>query len=164
MCSHSSHWDSIQHPQNTCVHPGLLLSEHSEASLSHPHAVIGIRVTQFCSPSLPYESKDQYRDTVIYQMLSCWVAGCRRKRGGMPPTFKVILQGWIVPRGTKEPTCWCKRHKEMQPPSLGREDPPEEEGMAICSSILAWRIPMDRGAWGTYSPRGRRQLGMTEAT
>ena len=22
-----------------------------------------------------------------------------------------------------------------------------EEGMAICSSILAWRIPMDRGAW-----------------
>ena len=22
-----------------------------------------------------------------------------------------------------------------------------EEGMATCSSILAWRIPMDRGAW-----------------
>jgi len=22
-----------------------------------------------------------------------------------------------------------------------------EKGMAICSSILAWRIPMDRGAW-----------------
>ena len=30
--------------------------------------------------------------------------------------------------------------------SLGREDP-LEEGMAIHSSILAWRIPMDRGAW-----------------
>ena len=30
--------------------------------------------------------------------------------------------------------------------SLGREDPPEEE-MATGSSILAWRIPMDRGAW-----------------
>ena len=29
---------------------------------------------------------------------------------------------------------------------LGREDP-LEEGMAIQSSILAWRIPMDRGAW-----------------
>ena len=30
--------------------------------------------------------------------------------------------------------------------SLGQEDPPEE-GMASHSSILAWRIPMDRGAW-----------------
>ena len=28
----------------------------------------------------------------------------------------------------------------------GREDPPEE-GMATHSSILAWRIHMDRGAW-----------------
>ena len=31
-------------------------------------------------------------------------------------------------------------------PSLGWEDP-LEEGMATHSSILAWRIPMDRGAW-----------------
>ena len=30
--------------------------------------------------------------------------------------------------------------------SLGWEDPPEE-GIATHSSILAWRIPMDRGAW-----------------
>ena len=30
--------------------------------------------------------------------------------------------------------------------SLGWEDPLEEE-MATHSSILAWRIPMDRGAW-----------------
>ena len=30
--------------------------------------------------------------------------------------------------------------------SLGREDPLEKE-MASHSSILAWRIPMDRGAW-----------------
>ena len=30
--------------------------------------------------------------------------------------------------------------------SLGWEDP-LEEGMAIHSSILAWRIPMDRGTW-----------------
>ena len=29
---------------------------------------------------------------------------------------------------------------------LGWEDPPEE-GMATHSSILIWRIPMDRGAW-----------------
>ena len=31
--------------------------------------------------------------------------------------------------------------------SLGWEDP-LEEGMATHSSILAWRIPMGRGAWG----------------
>ena len=30
--------------------------------------------------------------------------------------------------------------------SLGWEDP-LEGGMATHSSILAWRIPMDRGAW-----------------
>ena len=29
---------------------------------------------------------------------------------------------------------------------LGQEDP-LEEGMAAYSSILAWRVPMDRGAW-----------------
>ena len=37
----------------------------------------------------------------------------------------------------------------MQEPrvqSLGQEDP-LEEGMATHSSILAWRIPMDRGPW-----------------
>ena len=30
--------------------------------------------------------------------------------------------------------------------SLGREDP-LEKGMATHSSILAWKIPIDRGAW-----------------
>ena len=30
--------------------------------------------------------------------------------------------------------------------SLSQEDPPEE-AMATHSSVLAWRIPMDRGAW-----------------
>ena len=30
--------------------------------------------------------------------------------------------------------------------SLGQEDPLEEE-MTTPSSILAWKIPMDRGAW-----------------
>ena len=35
---------------------------------------------------------------------------------------------------------------ETQVQPLGWEDP-LEEGMATHSSILAWRIPMDRGAW-----------------
>ena len=35
---------------------------------------------------------------------------------------------------------------ETQVRSLGREDPLEKE-MATHSSILAWRVPMDKGAW-----------------
>ena len=46
--------------------------------------------------------------------------------------------------------------------SLGWEDP-LEEGMATHSSVLAWRLAMDRGAWwATYSPRGCRESDTTE--
>ena len=36
--------------------------------------------------------------------------------------------------------------QELQLPSLGGEDP-LEEGVATHSRVLAWRIPMDGGAW-----------------
>ena len=36
--------------------------------------------------------------------------------------------------------------QERQVRSLGQEDPLEEE-MATHSGILAWKNPMDRGAW-----------------
>ena len=36
--------------------------------------------------------------------------------------------------------------QETQVQFLGRENP-LEEGKATHSSILSWRIPMDRGAW-----------------
>ena len=36
--------------------------------------------------------------------------------------------------------------QETQFRSLGWEDPPEKD-MATHFSVLAWRIPMDRGAW-----------------
>ena len=36
--------------------------------------------------------------------------------------------------------------QETRVRSLGREDP-LEKGMAVPSSIFAWRIPTDRGAW-----------------
>ena len=39
--------------------------------------------------------------------------------------------------------------------SLGWEDP-LEEGKAMYSSILAWRIPMGRGAWGLQSIGSQR--------
>ena len=44
--------------------------------------------------------------------------------------------------------------------SLGWEDP-LEEGMATHSSILAWRIPMDRGTWQA-TVHGVTELDMTE--
>ena len=46
-------------------------------------------------------------------------------------------------------------------PSLGQEDP-FEENLAIHSSIRAWRIPMDRGAWEAYSPCGAKEFDTTE--
>ena len=50
--------------------------------------------------------------------------------------------GFLVAQTVKNlPATW-----EMWVPSLGWEDP-LEEGMATHSSILAWRIPMDRGVW-----------------
>ena len=44
--------------------------------------------------------------------------------------------------------------------SLGWEDP-LEEGTATNSSILVWRIPMDRGAWWAAVHRVT-ELDMTE--
>ena len=48
------------------------------------------------------------------------------------------------------PTMWEPLETWVR--SLGREDP-LEEGMATHSSILAWRIPMDRGAWQAIDHR-----------
>ena len=45
--------------------------------------------------------------------------------------------------------------------SLGQEEP-LEEGMATHSSILAWRIPMDRGAWRATVHGGRKESDTTE--
>ena len=45
--------------------------------------------------------------------------------------------------------------------SLGWEDP-LEENMATHSGILAWRLPMDRGALAGYSPWGCKKSDRTE--
>ena len=45
----------------------------------------------------------------------------------------------------------------MQVQSLGQEDP-LEEGMATYSNILAWRIPMDRGARQTIQSMGLKRV------
>ena len=45
--------------------------------------------------------------------------------------------------------------------SLGWEDP-LEKGKATHSSILAWRIPMDRGAWQATAHGGHKESDTTE--
>ena len=45
--------------------------------------------------------------------------------------------------------------------SLGWEEPLEKD-MASRSSILAWRIPMDGGAWWTTVHRVARESDVTE--
>ena len=52
--------------------------------------------------------------------------------------------------------------QETQVQSLGQEDPLKED-MATHSSILAWRIRMDRGAWW-ITVHGVTELDTTEAT
>ena len=53
-----------------------------------------------------------------------------------------MKSAYIVAQAVKNlPAMW-----ETWVQSLGQEDP-LEKGMATHSSILAWRIPMDRGAW-----------------
>ena len=47
--------------------------------------------------------------------------------------------------------------QEMQILPLGQEDPLKEE-MATHSNILAWRIPMDRGALWAKQSMGRKEL------
>ena len=56
-----------------------------------------------------------------------------------------------------------QERQETRDQSLGLEDSLEEE-MATRSSILAWRIPMDRGAWRATVHGGHKELDMTEVT
>ena len=52
--------------------------------------------------------------------------------------------------------------QETQVRSLGEEDP-LKKGMAIHSSILAWKIPRTE-AWRGYSPWGHKRVGDNRAT
>ena len=52
--------------------------------------------------------------------------------------------------------------KEAQAPPLAQEGP-LDKAVATHSSSLAWKSPMDRGAWQAgYSPWGRKESDTTE--
>ena len=74
-------------------------------------------------------------------LIGSWVRKIPWRRDRLPiPVFLGFPGG---SDGKNPPAMW-----ETWVQSLGWEDP-LEESMATHSSILAWRIPKDRGAWGT---------------
>ena len=85
-----------------------------------------------------------------------------RQRGSL----KLRRGGWGLLRwhSNKEPACQVRRRLETQVGSLGWEDPLEKE-MATHSSILAWRIAMDRGAWqATFHGVAKSQAQLSRHT
>ena len=63
--------------------------------------------------------------------------------------------GFLGSTNGKEPSCQGRRHNKTRVQSLGREDP-LEEGMAIHSGILAWRIAWTEELCGVYSRVSQR--------
>ena len=66
-----------------------------------------------------------------------------------------IYIGFSGGAGGKEHTCHYRRHKGHRFDPLGQEDS-LEEGMTICSSILAWRIPWREEPDGLQSTGSQR--------
>ena len=65
----------------------------------------------------------------------------------MPEKLRLREGTWFVavfPDGSDSKESSSVQETRVQ--SLGQEDP-LEKGMATQSSILAWRNPLDRGAW-----------------
>ena len=78
---------------------------------------------------------------------------------GVKPVSPALAGGFLTTEPPGKPYRWLLRRavvaqmvknppeiQETQVQSLGWEDP-LEVGMATHSNILAWKIPMDRGAW-----------------
>ena len=65
----------------------------------------------------------------------------------------------FFPGGTDGKESACNARDLVR--SLGWEDP-LEEGIATHSSIIGWRIPMDRGAWPATAHGGCKGLDTTE--
>ena len=62
----------------------------------------------------------------------------------LPPAQFSLARWYLSPGGLDAKESACSARDPVR--FLGWDDP-LEEGMATHSGILAWRIPMDRGAW-----------------
>ena len=71
----------------------------------------------------------------------------RKKKVGRDDLNSKVVASPGFPDGTsgKEPTCQCRDTRVKG--SIPDVEDPLEEGTATHSSIHAWRIPVDRGAW-----------------
>ena len=90
---------------------------------------------------------------------SSWIAICG---------FPILPALFLVAYGTSQVALVVKNQPAMQEQqetwvqSLGQEDP-LEEGLATHSSVLPWRISMDRGAWWA-TVHGATELNTAEGT
>ena len=76
------------------------------------------------------------------------VSGCRANTVHLAHLVTDSMEGTLdSPGGAsgEEPACQCRRHRDAD----WVQSPGPEGGLATHSIILAWRIPMDRGAWRT---------------
>ena len=91
--------------------------------------------------------------SVVWETFQVTYAGRKLTTKGIPalPGRQGVQMKWAPPHkhwwlSSKESACNAGDLKEMRVWSLGQEDPLELE-IATHSSILAWKIPVDRGDW-----------------
>ena len=96
-----------------------------------------VRKVSWCSPGSPAakESTCNAGDSSLIRGLG------RFPREAIGYPLQYSLASLVVQMVKSPPVMW-----ETRVQSVGWEDP-LEEGIATHSSILGWRIPMDRGAW-----------------
>ena len=109
------------------------------------HGIFQARVLEWVAISFPSSSAS--KESSCNAEDTSFIPGLGRSAGkgiGYP-----LQNSWasLVPQMVKNPPAMCGTWAR----SLGWEDP-LEEGMAIHSSILAWRIPMDKRGLVGYSP------------
>ena len=133
--------------------PLLLLSSiFPSIRISFNELVSHIRWPKHWSFSFSICPSNEYSEFISFRMhwLDLLVAQGTLKSLFQHHSFKgsvlqcsVFLASLVTQMVKNLPTTW-----DTWVPSLSWEDP-LEEGRATHSSILAWRIPMDRGAWQT---------------